>query len=118
MTGPQDEDLEEQSRNSEHDRLGRELESLQGALEDKERLLRELQEKSKVSKLKETYDKVLKEATAENEELSKERSKLLKKLQVGSLPGFFSWIDYVGAQSLHSNARNNGGRNPVSNSCQ
>ncbi len=74
--------MEEQSRNYEHDRLGRELHSLQGALEDKERMLRELQEKSKVSKLKETYDKVLKEAAAENEALGKERSKLLKKLQV------------------------------------
>ena len=89
--------MEEQSRNYEHDRLGRELHNLQGALEDKERILRELQEKSKVSKLKETYDKVLKEAAAENEALGKERSKLLKKLQVRlritpiSMVGFFPW---------------------------
>jgi DNA repair exonuclease SbcCD ATPase subunit len=54
---------------------------LQGALEEKEQQLMELQARSKVSALKEHYDRVLNEANSERETLSKEKSSLMAKLQ-------------------------------------
>lgn len=77
----QEDELEEQARTFEHDRLGSELHKLQSALEEKEQQLMELQARSKVSALKEHYDRVLTEANSEREALSKEKGTLMAKLQ-------------------------------------